>query len=41
MNAVKELTEILSLSRQYEIQVKLMKAAEEISQASEQILQLQ
>jgi len=41
VNAVKELTEILSLSRQYEIQVKMMKAAEEVSQSSEQILQLQ
>jgi flagellar basal-body rod protein FlgF len=40
VNAVAELTNILSLSRQYEIQIKLMKAAEEVSQASEQLLQL-
>lgn len=40
VNPVNELTNILALNRQYEIQVKMMKTAEEVSQASEQILRL-
>lgn len=40
VNAVNELTHILSLNRQYEMQVKMMKTAEEVSRSSEQILQL-
>ncbi len=40
VNAVHELTEILSLSRQFEVQVKMMKDAEENSSAATQILRL-
>ncbi len=40
VNSVNELTSILSLSRQYEIQVKMMKTAEDVSKASERILQI-
>ncbi len=40
VNAVTELTSILSLSRQYEVQVKMMKTAEENSTAATQILKL-
>lgn len=40
VNSVNELTNILSLSRQYEIQVKMMKTAEDVSKASERILQI-
>lgn len=39
VNAVASLTEILSLSRQYEMQVKLMSQADQISQASARLLQ--
>lgn len=40
VNPVHELTSILALNRQYEMQVKMMKTAEEVSQASEQILRM-
>lgn len=40
VNAVAELTSIISLSRQFEVQVKMMKTAEENSSAAAQILQL-
>lgn len=39
VNSVTALTEILSLSRQYELQVKLMSQADEISQSSARLLQ--
>lgn len=39
VNSVSALTEILSLSRQYELQVKLMSQTDEISQASARLLQ--
>ncbi len=41
VNSVSELTSIISLSRQYEMQVKMMKTAEENSTAAARILQLQ
>ncbi|WP_315981299.1 flagellar basal body rod C-terminal domain-containing protein [Aliamphritea spongicola] len=41
VNSVSELTSIISLSRQYEMQVKMMKTAEENSSAAARILQLQ
>lgn len=40
VNAVDEFTQILSLARQYEMQVKVMKSAEENSAASAQLLQM-
>lgn len=40
VNAVTSLTEILSLSRQYELQVKLMSTAEQNSEASARLLHL-
>ncbi len=40
VNAVSELTSILSLSRQYELQVKLMANAKEMSQSSAKLLQM-
>ncbi|MHA7879496.1 MAG: flagellar basal-body rod protein FlgF [Saccharospirillum sp.] len=40
VNPVNELTNILALNRQYEMQVKMMKTAEEVSRASEQLLRL-
>ncbi|KGK41508.1 flagellar basal body rod protein FlgF [Nitrincola sp. A-D6] len=40
VNAVEELTAIITLSRQYEIQVKMMKNAEENSSAAARVLQL-
>lgn len=40
VNAVAEFTQIMSLARQYEMQVKLMKTAEENSAASAQLLQM-
>lgn len=40
VNAVAEFTQIMSLARQYEMQVKVMKAAEENSAASTQLLQM-
>lgn len=40
VNAIDEFTQILSLSRQYEMQVKVMKTAEENSASSAQLLQM-
>lgn len=40
VNAVSAFTEILSLSRQYEMQIKLMKDAEQNSEASSQLLRI-
>lgn len=40
VNAVSEFTDILSLSRQYEMQIKLMKTVEENSEASARLLQV-
>ncbi len=40
VNAVNEFTQILSLSRQYEMQVKLMKTMEDNSAASAQLMQM-
>lgn len=40
VNAVSELTNMITLSRQFEMQVKVMKAAEENSTAATKILQL-
>lgn len=40
VNAVEELTAMITLSRQYEIQVKMMKTAEENSSAAARVLQL-
>lgn len=40
VNAVNELTNILSLNRQYEMQIKMMKTAEETSRSSEQLLRM-
>lgn len=40
VNIMSEFTQILSLSRQYEMQVKLMKSAEENSAASAQLIQM-
>ncbi|MDO8344132.1 MAG: flagellar basal-body rod protein FlgF [Cellvibrio sp.] len=40
VNAIDEFTQILSLARQYEMQVKLMKTAEENSTSSAQLLQM-
>lgn len=40
VNAVHEFTQILSLTRQYEMQVKLMKDAEQNSEASAQLLRI-
>jgi len=40
VNAVSEFTEILSLTRQYEMQIKLMKDAEQNSEASAQLLRI-
>lgn len=39
VNAVSALTDILSLSRQYELQVKLMSQADQISQSTARLLQ--
>jgi len=39
VNAVSALTEILTLSRQYELQVKLMSQADQNSEASARLLQ--
>lgn len=41
VNAVNELTSILSLSRQYEMQVKIMKTVQENSESSARLLSLQ
>jgi len=40
VNSVHELTNLLSLNRQYETQVKMMKTADDNSRAAERILQL-
>ena len=40
VNAIDEFTQIMSLARQYEMQVKLMKTADENSAASTQLLQM-
>ncbi len=40
VNAVTELTEILSLSRQYELEVRMLKIAEENDQAASQLLRI-
>lgn len=40
VNAIDEFTQILSLARQYEMQVKIMKTAEENSASSAQLLQM-
>ena len=40
VNAVEALTEMMSLARQYEVQVKLMKTVDENSEASARLLQL-
>jgi flagellar basal-body rod protein FlgF len=40
VNAINEFTQILSLSRQYEMQVKLMKDVEQNSEASAQLLRI-
>jgi flagellar basal-body rod protein FlgF len=40
VNAMSEFTQILSLSRQYDMQLKVMKAAEDNSTASAQLLQM-
>jgi flagellar basal-body rod protein FlgF len=40
VNAIDEFTQIMSLARQYEMQVKVMKTAEENSAASAQLLQM-
>lgn len=39
VNAVNEMTDILSLTRQYEMQVKMMSNAQELSEASARLLQ--
>lgn len=41
VNAVTELTQVLAMNRQYEMQVKLMKTADENSQATTQLLSAQ
>lgn len=41
VNAVKELTDLIALNRQYEMQVKLMKKADENTSATTQILSAQ
>lgn len=41
VNAVNELTSILSLSRQYEMQVKIMQTAKENDESSARLLQMQ
>jgi flagellar basal-body rod protein FlgF len=40
VNAVNELTEILSLSRQYELEVRMMRIAEENDEAASQLLRI-
>ena len=41
VNAISEMVNMISLSRQYEMQVKLMKKAEEMDQSSTQLMRLQ
>ncbi|WLQ17306.1 flagellar basal body rod protein FlgF [Hahella aquimaris] len=40
VNAVEEMTEILSLSRQFELQVKVMRAADDNTEAAARLLQI-
>ncbi|MDX2504545.1 MAG: flagellar basal-body rod protein FlgF [Gammaproteobacteria bacterium] len=40
VNAMSEMVDMISLSRQYEMQVKLMKKAEEMDQSSSQLMRL-
>ncbi|WP_305728809.1 flagellar basal body rod C-terminal domain-containing protein, partial [Pseudomonas sp. 250J] len=40
VNAVEEMTSVLALSRQFELHVKMMKAAEEGDQAMARVLQI-
>ena len=40
VNAISEMVDMISLSRQYEMQVKLMKKAEEMDQSSSQLMRL-
>lgn len=40
VNAIDEMTSILSLARQYELQVKLMQSAEQNSESSASLLQM-
>lgn len=40
VNSVHELTNLLALNRQYEMQVKMMKTADDMSRSSERVLQL-
>jgi flagellar basal-body rod protein FlgF len=40
VNAVTAMTEILSLSRQFELQVKMMRTADENAEASSRLLQV-
>lgn len=40
VNAINELTEILSLSRQYELEVRMMRMAEENDEAASQLLRI-
>ena len=40
VNAINELTSILSLSRQYEMQIKIMTQAQEMSESSARLLQM-
>ncbi|RYZ84325.1 MAG: flagellar biosynthesis protein FlgF, partial [Moraxellaceae bacterium] len=40
VNAMSEFTDIMTLARQYEMQVKLMKSAEENSSASAQLIRM-
>ncbi len=41
VNAISEMVDMISLSRQYEMQVKLMKKAEEMDRSSTQLIRLQ
>ncbi len=41
VNAVQSLTQIMSLHRQYELQVKMMKTADENAQVTQQIMDIQ
>ena len=40
VNAITEMVNMMSLARQYEMQVKLMKKAEEMDQSSSQLMRL-
>jgi len=41
VNAISEMVNMINLSRQYEMQVKLMKKAEQMDQSSSQLMRLQ